>query len=690
MRTFKFLLCLLALAVWPFLGRSQYCNIQNQGSGSTTFTWYWCQGANAGNFKSDYIEQGSGTDDAGGTSSESGLSWGYPFEMYVVWNESGTQGTNSCSWNAGSGNTLVGTVTIGVASTCTTNVSTNLFDLYNQTIIVTGYTAQGAYANTWSYNGPLSNTVLSLAVTPCTNWPYSFIYSNVPSACTTNGVLNLYNSYTNEILCLFTNYNGQSAGSETLQGPLNGYEQDFPDVPCTNWPYSVTYSNIPPCLHTNIFDVQNTATAWRIFCVVDTSSGSGQEVDPQFVGPGAYYYESNVVNCANAPYWHLFTTAPGGGDEVQDTGIGATGQGGGGTNNAPLGGGGQGVNNDGSGAGDTNSNSNAGNSQSVTNIPPPPSNANPNLPVQPAVTNNIVWQNTNQALGQLSQDVQNSGQAIYNGINTAANQAHSDAGGIDSQSASNAAYIASSIGNLVTNTVAAANGVIASVNSNALSTATGLSNLVGQVNGIGVQVAQGEGGVQGAVTAAANTISNALHNVATNDSSLNLTNYALETTQDRVLTTNSALAGTEYGTSNTMVGISNLISGFFTNTSDTNVYYVTNAPGLQASDTNYSAAEAFANSLMDFTGINALLADLSPTLPPASVSPVDMTMSFCGQVMDFDPVHMFPAAQQVSYLGLKVVALLAFFIRGWSALLASCGGQSNRANRWRACSWWQR
>ena len=107
-----------------------------------------------------------------------------------------------------------------------------------------------------------------------------------------------------------------------------------------------------------------------------------------------------------------------------------------------------------------------------------------------------------------------------------------------------------------------------------------------------------------------------------------------------------------------------LLAGIYSNTlPSTNGMGSNGYAAFPSSSTNSVAALAAADAAQGDYGVDALIASLNPSIIGDGVlgSP-DMTMSFCGTTIDFDPNHEFPSVTTVCLSGFKVMLLLAFLI----------------------------
>jgi hypothetical protein len=112
----------------------------------------------------------------------------------------------------------------------------------------------------------------------------------------------------------------------------------------------------------------------------------------------------------------------------------------------------------------------------------------------------------------------------------------------------------------------------------------------------------------------------------------------------------------------TQQGISNLLAQIATNTSP----QTNGSSGMWSlipnTATNADAATAAATAAEGEYGMTAFLTALTPSIPADGIQSVDMTMNFCGQTIDLDPVHMFPSVANACYIGTKIIAELLFLL----------------------------
>jgi hypothetical protein len=328
------------------------------------------------------------------------------------------------------------------------------------------------------------------------------IATNPP--CRTNVVVAIPdNSYTNQIVLTISNWMcGGPANPQqvTYTGPLSGMTYQFSQVLCSNsYPYSITESNVPPCLPQPVcFSVVNTSTYYRLMAVYNTHDEAGGFINESLVSPGDRFFWSNSVPCGVDISGYQFWAA-------DSTGQGFTAQ--------------NGITNMASGWESTNALGNGlsgGNGQSgqtsvgpntvLTNVPPVNLMSSNQFPSVPWVTNDVVWSSgTNNDISHVTVAVEDSGTAIYQAVVTAAKQAHSDAGEASKQAHSDAVsgqaqgtVNAQGIINQVGAAEQQAHTDSQTLQGNA-ATAAGLAHndagaIVGAINGAGA-VAHGDAGV---------------------------------------------------------------------------------------------------------------------------------------------------------------------------------------------------
>ena len=470
----------------------------------------------------------------------------------------------------------------------------------------------------------------------------------VDPGCFTNVVLSLNDDYTNTIIVTFTN-SSVAIAPLTITGPLVNYSYSVGELPCTNTAVSGSYSNVPVCTEALVFATKNMSSQYRIFAV-------GHMVTPQtdeassLVAPGGSYYYSNNVPCGRSGEYVLLASSGNGDDSVSSTGITNmlnT------TNNQAMG---NDINSTGGGGGNPGSVPSYP-SEQATNVPPEVSNlGNTNWflpPVMPHTNNNdtpIVWSYTNNDIAGVTPAVKDSGILVYDAVISAEQQAHSDAATAALQAHTDAA-------------AGQAQGV---VNANAIS---------GTVGGVG-GVAHADAGYLGGSVAAAAGLAHAdaesasgglLAGIASINGNLaavssNLWGSTAGLNQE---VTQVGVLGGILGVTNligignaTLVGISNVLAFSATNGGGgTGAVY-----GVFGDMTNASAAEGSAQSWEDYTGLNNFVAMLSPTLPAESAGAGALSMAFCGQTLNFDPVVRFPSAVSMCFEGFKIAALLGFFL----------------------------
>lgn len=129
---------------------------------------------------------------------------------------------------------------------------------------------------------------------------------------------------------------------------------------------------------------------------------------------------------------------------------------------------------------------------------------------------------------------------------------------------------------------------------------------------------------------------------------------------------------TNYNQEITQQGISNFLAMIASNTVPRTNNYDTNTSELAqenrmwslipATATNAPAALAAAQAAEGDYGINQFLSELNPVLPSDSPGDVNMTMDFCGQTIDLNPVHMFPQVANACYICTKIICLLLFLV----------------------------
>ena len=617
---------------------------------------------------------------------------------------------------------------------CFTNQTVYMTDPYSGLANVWVYDSHGHQVDFTTVGVPVSDQAFAFADVPCTNTPYSLMFSNLPSDCITNTTVYLNDTWTNGIVVTVNDVHGVQRYNGEMQGPLNSTPLDFSEVQCTNLPYVAIYSNEPACMTPMVFNVINTAQYWRIFAVVQSGSagGVGGALGEGLVAPGAQYYYSNTVPCSAVGSYSLWASSGNGDDSIQNTGVTPNSTA---TNGAALGDDIGNNANPGSGSSTNSPNyGDTGQAPGVTNTPPvavnPSTNSLPptlqqtnallpvvpqvtnGLAITPASTNGIIWANTNTDLTALTTAVQNGQQAIYSAVNTGAgqqhsdlnnvaneiatgiNQAHSDANGINNtiangntQAATNASAINNTIENglnqIATNQLAGqqqgvnnANGVINGANTNAAGVIGAINTAAGAGSAATAnQTAALSNAVTSAASSAASSVSNAVTGAASGSTTVisNLltqivsntvageTNYALETTQDKVLTT-------DVGVSNTLVGISNVLTSGSASSN-----------GMTLGPTNYSAAEALVNAGPMgpvLAGLQGLETDfICPQVPDDSMPPCIVTFPGTALTMDLNPLdspyfnqianlalHFFSWLLVMAYIG-KVLVDITTFLR---------------------------
>jgi hypothetical protein len=464
--------------------------------------------------------------------------------------------------------------------------------------------------------------------------PVTDMSTNVAPPCTTNWTAYANDPYTNNDI-IVTAYlkDGTQAGQMEVPGPLVNLLWNVGTFPCTNVPGQLMYSNLPPCMAPVVFNCQNDTAVWRIFAVEDVTS-PGQALGEQFVAPTNWYYYSNSVPCANVGNFHLFASGIGGDDSLTDTGLTPQGTGGGSSTNSGSNAGITTSTNTAPNQGPGTGNSSSGGGGTVTNNVPPVQTAG-NLPTVNPVTNQIIYSNTNTDPSQIVPAGQTGNQAIYNAVNTAAAQNHSDAAATAAQNATNTTLIIQGAQN-------DANGIIAAINAASALNHADLGSVDNTINGA-------VGTAAGVAHSDASSIVKAI-GALTNGTPNTLTNYALESTQSIVATntaivasnsaallgTNSALAQGVGALTNTLVGMSNLMASGASLTNGL----------LGPAMTNADQATAVANSYVGpVTGVlDGIVAALSP--PDVGEDPGHSSaweFNFCGTHLDCDPVDMFPS-----------------------------------------------
>jgi hypothetical protein len=161
------------------------------------------------------------------------------------------------------------------------------------------------------------------------------------------------------------------------------------------------------------------------------------------------------------------------------------------------------------------------------------------MPIAAPVTNAILWASTNTQWGAVTPAVQAAGQAVYNAVNTAANQSHSDA-----------AVAAGAAHNDATNTAAQSHADAAAAQAQGVADANGIISAINRASALNhsdvANVSRGVALAGGLAHSDAGSIVDAIRGLGTNTGGSTMTNYALETTQEKSL--------------GTQVGISNLLS----------------------------------------------------------------------------------------------------------------------------------
>ena len=114
-------------------------------------------------------------------------------------------------------------------------------------------------------------------------------------------------------------------------------------------------------------------------------------------------------------------------------------------------------------------------------------------------------------------------------------------------------------------------------------------------------------------------------------------------------------------TESTLRGISNLLANWpYTNQPDTNATGLGDVPSTA---TNGAAASSAAAAIDGDYGVDGVASSFGSAAPPADATGApNMTMTFCGQVINFDPNVIFPGVSSASYIGFSLVLVLAFMV----------------------------
>lgn len=477
--------------------------------------------------------------------------------------------------------------------------------------------------------------------------------------CKTNvSFSGIYDNWTNIVLSAWDN-TGSNIVTTQFEGPLNNVTWDLGEYPCDKAPYSMSISNAAPCLEPLVFDVVNSANSYRNFAIKNNCGQNSYTLSPELVAPGGTYYSSNNVACGTSGCYTLWVGALGG--ELQNTGIGPTG--GANSTNSVLGvdasknqsppgssaGGGNGgassvtnspggiVNNPTSGNGDTNSA--FANTNSLPNVIAPGNNY---LPSVANSTNQIVYSGGGSNIADLTHGLD----VLYTTDATAANQAHSDAGNAAQQAHSDASLAADQAHEDATNAVAQANSVATNSTINNYSNAVSLVNAGtadanGIINAINVASKLNHGDL-GTINDSINEMADVITNIhltvtgSTNGSSGTVTNYALETTSENLVSNLVLQGGTAIGISNTLVGLSNSL------TMGTNL-----SGSIPSAGTNWTEAYSLASGLFgaSLASLDTVLGVMS-TPPDVGQDPGHIAslweLNMFGFVLDLDPVDHFP------------------------------------------------
>lgn len=500
----------------------------------------------------------------------------------------------------------VGTPVDGIINYAYWNHSTTNFD-----VVVTLWGAYGA-----TNNGPVCHTNVTVPIPD--------------------------NSYTNQIVVTISNWMcGGPANPQqiTYTGPLSGLTYQFSQVICSNqYPYSISESNIPPCNpQPVVFSVVNKAAFYRLMAVYNTHDEAGGFINESLVSPGDKFYWSNSIPCGVdiSGYQFWSSDASGYGFYAQ-TGITNMASGWEGTND---------LGNSLSGGGGVSGQTSVGPFTTLTNVPPANMMVSNQFPNVPWVTNDVVWSSgTNNDISHVTVAVEDSGKILYQAVQTAANQAHSDAGAASTQAHSDAVSAqgqgtanAQGIINQVGAAEQQAHTDAQTLQGNA-ATAAGLahgdaSGIIAAVNAVGNDVVAAGNVAHGDAGAILGAIGRGGSNSWNGDAAINgLTNWL--------------------GRGNsTLVGISNLLAG----TNGGGDMGASNAMmmGMASGGTNVGAATAAV-----MTAFSSPLGYLSDTItvlatpPDVGADPGHSgawEMNWMGGTVDFDPVHILPQAFSFCY-----------------------------------------
>lgn len=287
-----------------------------------------------------------------------------------------------------------------------------------------------------------------------------------------------------------------------------------------------------------------------------------------------------------------------------------------------------------------------------------------------ANTNNIIWSaqsatDTPRAIKEstsviydsqvkLGMQAHNDSQELKAGIEAAINKAAVDIYSHSNVFVLNNDQIANAIVGLSNAVMGAGGGSSSGGTSNvfdipAENTLAGISNLLSSVGDTNADIAS-EVTLRGMSNILAQAYGYGTNGLATNgvggvtNGSLSISNYAEETTLRGI----SNLLGQVQGTNDSYESRKGAMAAMIPSSS-------TNAQ--DASDSAYAATSEFHGEAQSF--IN----QLTPLLPGDVIpSSPEMTMSFCGQTIDLDPVHQFPQVANASLIGFRLVLLLAFLL----------------------------